>query len=180
MKSAATPRRLMLLRHGKAVRSRPGDSDFDRTLEPRGVADAEKIGAYLTRHRLIPDRVLVSPAARAKETWERAAVHCPKAPPAEFDPRLYDAKPDRILTILKDLGDVAGVLVVGHNPALHDLATLLIASGDVENRERLQENLPTAGLVVIDFAVDRWSKVHPQSGRLELLVRPKTLDSAVD
>ena len=176
MNSAAAPRRLMLLRHGKAVRSRPGDSDFDRGLEPRGVADAEKIGAYLTRHRLIPDRVLVSPALRAKETWERASAHCPKAPRAEFDPRLYDAKPDQILAVVKERGDAASVLVVGHNPALHDLATALIASGDVEDRERLQENLPTAGLLVIDFAVDRWTKVHPQSGRLELFVAPEEFE----
>lgn len=178
MKPAAV-QRLMLLRHGKALKSEPGQRDFDRGLAPRGLSDAEKLGAYLTRHKLVPQRVLVSPAVRARETWARAALSCPAAPPPEHDPRLYDATADAILWPIKETRTVSQLLVVGHNPGLHELAVLLIASGDVEVRERLQEGLPTAGLVVIDFAVDSWEKVHPRSGRLELFVEPRTLDATV-
>jgi phosphohistidine phosphatase len=180
MKPAADVHRLMLLRHGSAQRSRPGESDFDRELEARGRADAGKLGAYLARHQLVPDRVLVSPARRAHDTWAIAAASCPPAPPAHHDPRLYDANAETILGIVKEATESTTVLVVGHNPGLHDLAMLLIASGDVENRERLHENLPTAGLVVIDFAAGAWSKVHPESGRLELFLEPEALDTAVD
>ena len=70
------------------------------------------------------------------------------------------------------------LLVVGHNPGLHDLAVMLIASGDVQARERLREKLPTSGLVIIDFAFDDWGKLHPQCGRLERFVTPKSLGSA--
>jgi phosphohistidine phosphatase len=178
MKPAAV-HRLMLLRHGKALKSTPGQRDFDRELAARGVTDSEKLGAYLTRHRLLPERVVVSPAARARDTWAKAATTCPDAPPPVHDLRLYDAKAEVILAVIKEIRDATQVLVVGHNPGLHELAGLLIASGDVEIRERLQENLPTAGLVVIDFAVDAWSKVHPRSGRLELFVEPRTLDATV-
>ena len=54
---------------------------------------------------------------------------------------------------------------------------MLIASGDVDARERLREKLPTSGLVIIDFAFDDWSKLHPQSGRLERFVSPKSLEA---
>jgi len=180
MKSGAASHRLMLLRHAKAVKAELGERDFDRDLAPRGMTDSEKVGAFLTRHRLIPDRVIVSPAVRTRNTWARAAAACPKAPAPVQEPRLYDAKAETILNVIRESGGAGSVLVVGHNPGLHELALLLIASGDVEIRERLQENLPTAGLVVIDFAVSSWSKVHRQSGRLELFVVPRTLDATVD
>ena len=57
---------------------------------------------------------------------------------------------------------------------------MLIASGDIDARERLREKLPTSGLVIIDFAFDDWSELHPQSGRLERFVSPKTLEAAAD
>lgn len=179
MKSVAAVHRLMLLRHAKALKSEPGERDFDRALATRGMTDAEKLGAFLARHKLSPDRVIVSPAVRARDTWTHAALACPTAPPAEHDPRLYDAKAETILAIVRAIDNASRILIVGHNPGLHDLAMLTIASGDVEIRERLRENLPTAGLAVIDFAVSAWNKVHPHSGRLELFVAPRTLDATV-
>jgi len=61
-------RRLMLLRHAKTERAEPGQRDRDRKLMKRGRADAPTLGAYMTHHDLIPDLVLVSPAARAQQT----------------------------------------------------------------------------------------------------------------
>ena len=180
MNPEAASLRLILFRHGKAVRGQPGERDFDRGLEPRGMTDSEKIGAFLTRHGLLPEKIIVSPAVRTRDTWARAALTCPEAPAPVQEPRLYDAKADTILKIVKETAHASQVLVVGHNPGLHELATMLIASGDIESRERLSENLPTAGLVVIGFAADSWSKVHPRSGRLELFVVPRMLDAAVD
>jgi phosphohistidine phosphatase len=179
MKPADAVHRLMLLRHAKALKSEPGERDFDRKLAPRGMTDSEKLGAFLTRHALVPQRVVVSPAVRASETWARAALTCPKAPPPVLEPRLYDANVETILDVVRETEGASRIMIVGHNPGLHELALLLIASGDVEIRARLQENLPTAGLVVIDFAVKGWDKLHPQSGRLELFVEPSSLDSPV-
>ena len=67
------------------------------------------------------------------------------------------------------------MLIVGHNPGLHELAIMLVASGDIETREQMREKLPTSGLLIIDFAFDDWAKLHPQSGRLERFVSPKSL-----
>jgi phosphohistidine phosphatase len=73
---------------------------------------------------------------------------------------------------------VGALMVIGHNPGLHELARLLIASGDVEARERLNEGLPTSALAVIDFPGKDWRKVHPHGGRLERFVSPRSLAAA--
>jgi phosphohistidine phosphatase len=80
--------------------------------------------------------------------------------------------------VIKDAPAAAhNLLVVGHNPGLHELAIFLIASGDIELREHLREKLPTGGLVVIDFPVDAWPSLHPHSGRLERFVSPRSLET---
>jgi phosphohistidine phosphatase len=56
----------------------------------------------------------------------------------------------------------------------------LIASGDVEARERVNEKLPTSGLVVIDLGFDDWSRLHPNAGRLERFVTPRLIATPSD
>jgi phosphohistidine phosphatase len=174
-------RRLILFRHAKAERSEPGMEDRARALIERGRKDAGKIGAYMAGHALIPDRVVLSPAARAQETWKFAATAFRPAPAAMTAEPLYDATPHGIFALVKEAPASAHtLLVIGHNPGLHELALMLIASGDVDTRERLREKLPTSGLVIIDFAFDNWGKLHPQSGRLERFVSPKSLEAAAN
>lgn len=174
-------RRLILLRHAKAERSEPGMSDNSRALIDRGRKDAARIGGYMAGHGLIPERVLISPAARAQETWKHAAGAFRPAPAVLSAERLYDATPHTILAVIKDTpANAHTLLIVGHNPGLHDLAVMLVASGDIDARERLREKLPTSGLVIIDFAFDDWGKLHPQSGRLERFVSPKSLEAAAN
>lgn len=171
-------RRLLLLRHSKADRSQPGESDIERRLIERGRKDAALIGGYMAKHALTPERVLVSPALRTQETWKSASGAFRPAPGATTVERLYDATAHTIFAVIKDAPASAhSVLVVGHNPGLHELALMLIASGDIEAREQLAEKLPTSGLIIIDFAVDTWSALHPHSGRLERFVTPKSLET---
>jgi len=172
-------RRLLLFRHAQAERADPGVRDFERILTDLGRKDAGRIGAYMAGHSLIPDRVAVSPAARTRATWQFAAGAFRPQPAATPADALYDATPDAILAVIKATPDIAHtLLVIGHNPGLHEVALTLIASGDVEMRERLREDLPTSGLVVVHFPIDDWSKLHPRSGRLERFVTPKTLQAA--
>ncbi len=174
-------RRLLLLRHTKSAWSDAGASDHERPLNRRGQEAAPRIGAYLNRHRLIPDCVLCSTAQRARETWELVSAEIPSAPAASYVERLYNAAARTVLDVLRHAPPgAASVLVVGHNPGLQDAAMQLIASGDPDDRERLREKLPTGGLVVIDFAIPQWSKLHPQSGRLERFVVPRMLEAATD
>ncbi len=174
-------RRILLLRHAKSAWSDPGASDHERPLARRGEEAARRIGAYLNRHRLVPECVLCSTAARARETWVLVAAEVPAAPPPAYEDRLYNAAAGAILDVLRQTSSgVKSLLLVGHNPGLQELSTLLIASGDLGDRERLREKLPTGGLVVIDFPIENWSKLHPHSGRLERFVVPRTLAAATD
>lgn len=172
-------RRLLLLRHAKAERSQPGGRD--RVLAARGRADSKTLGAYLARHALIPDHAVVSTSARTRETWTLLAATMGKTPPVSFDERIYDASPETILEAIKETGPETGTLmVIGHNPGLQELAAMLVASGDIEARERLGREFPTSALVVINFAVETWNGVHPRGGRLEHFITPEWLAAATD
>jgi phosphohistidine phosphatase len=173
-------RRLMLLRHAKTERAEPGERDRDRKLTKRGRADAPLIGAYMVRHRLVPDLALVSPAERAQETWKLLAASFAKAPKAVTDERIYNATTEKLMTALSEPRGARSLLVVGHNPGIHDLAVELIASGDLQARERVTAKLPTSGLVVIDLAFDDWQLLHPHSGRLERFVSPRLIAVATE
>jgi phosphohistidine phosphatase len=171
--------RLMLLRHAKSEKAEGGMSDHARRLNARGKTDAPVIGAYIAHHALTPDLVLVSTAERARQTWERVAAALSKPPRVVHEERLYNAGAEAIIALVKTTAPaVRTLLVVGHNPGLHEAGRRLIASGDVEARERLNEGLPTSGLVVINFAGKDWRKVHPHGGRLERFVSPRSLAEA--
>jgi phosphohistidine phosphatase len=173
--------RLLLLRHAKAERSKPGEKDHDRVLTPRGHNDAGKLGAYMARHNFTPDLVVVSTAARTRETWTLAAAAFADQPVVKYDGRIYEASPAAILTAIKETEPQVGtLLVIGHNPGLQELAAQLVATGGIDARQNLMENFPTAALAVIDFAVDDWSRLHAQGGRLEHFVTPRTLAPAND
>jgi len=173
-------RRLMLLRHAKTERAEPGQRDRDRKLMKRGRADAPKLGAYMAHHDLIPDLALVSPAVRAEETWDLVADAFDKPPRTEADDRIYNAGPHKLLQIVAEPRNARKLLIVGHNPGLHEFAVQLIASGDVEVREQLREKLPTSGLVVMDLPIDDWSQLRPHSARLERFVTPRLIAAATE
>jgi phosphohistidine phosphatase len=165
-------RRLMLLRHAKSDWTAPGTRDHDRTLNARGRESAPKMGAYMARHALLPDLIVASTATRVSETLDLVV------PAFEKPPKVMS---DRLLEIIKETPPAVHCqLLVGHNPGIGDLASTLIAAGDVETRQRLLEKFPTAGLAVIDFAVDDWTKVHRRGGRLDRFVVPRALETATD
>jgi phosphohistidine phosphatase len=174
-------RRLMLLRHAKSDWSTPGQRDQDRPLNPRGREAAPKMGAYMVRHALIPDLVIASPAARVVETLDLVLSAFEQRPKMRSEDAIYEGGPNALLDLVKQTPrPVHSLLMVGHNPALAELAALLIASGEVEARQRLIEKFPTAGLAVIDFALDDWAKLHPRAGRLDRFVVPRALETATD
>ena len=174
-------RRLMLLRHAKSDWTDVAGGDHTRTLAARGRENAPRIGTYMARHALVPDRVICSTARRARETWDLVTAAFTDAPPVTYEERLYDASADRILAVIREAApDSHSLLIIGHNPGLRDLAERVIAAGDVETRQRLLEKFPTAGLAVVDFPIDVWSKLHPRSGRLDRFVMPRALEMSTD
>ena len=161
---------LMLLRHGKAT-SPDATKDMDRPLAARGREAVPRIAAHLADEQLFPDLALVSPARRARETWE--LVEPALGPvPARFEPRLY---------VIRGVEPaVRTLLLVGHNPGFEDLSKLLVGHGDRYAFARMAKKYPTAGLAVIDFPVEDWPAVKPGSGRLDRFVTPKSLGQDED
>ena len=139
------------------------------------------MGAYMARHQLTPDLALISTAQRTRETWEHVAAQISTRSPPIFDRRLYNAGGDAILRVIEQTDEaVHALLVIGHNPGLHEAAELLTASGDVAQRERLREKFPTGALAVIDFAVAAWTRVHDHSGRLDRFITPRSIAAATN
>ncbi len=173
-------RRLLLLRHAKTETNAPSGHDQDRRLDDRGRRDAAEIGDWIGRHPPFPDQVLVSPAIRALQTWELAREamkgHVPQ-PKVEFLPELYGADPTQLLTTIRmaSATDPRRLMLVGHNPGLHELALTLAGSGDDAAKKALSDNLPTSGLAIFDFATHDWNEVSFRRGKLILFVSPKLL-----
>ena len=162
-----TARTLVLLRHAKA--ETPGDHpDAERRLTKRGQADSAAAGAWMAAQGLRPDLVLCSPAARTRQTWHAIAMAMAEAdseassPEVRYEPGLYTGGRTEVVDLLRDVPDGTGtVLVVGHNPTMSEVSTLLRPDGDGTVVE-----LKTCGLAV--HRADRpWSETEP--GGMELV-----------
>jgi len=182
-------RRLMLLRHAKTESEAPSGRDQDRRLDERGRRDAADIGGWIGRHPPFPDLVLVSPAVRAHQTWEIAREEIKDAvgkkaphPQVDYVPELYGAEPTQLLQIIRmaEVADPERLMLIGHNPGMHELALMLTGSGDASAKKALEDNLPTAGLAILDFATDDWSEVAFRRGKLVRFTSPKLLKQALD
>lgn len=168
-------RRLMLLRHAKSDWPE-GVCDRERPLAERGRLAARRMGAYLAAHGLLPDRVLVSPARRTRDTFDLVAAGLPALKAVASEPRIYEASASRLLAVVREQPQEAHtLLLVGHNSGMEDLADMLIIHGAAPDAARMAEKFPTGALAVIDLPVDLWSEVGPDMGRLDRFVVPREL-----
>jgi phosphohistidine phosphatase len=143
-------RRLILFRHAKAEPRAPGQDDFDRPLAEKGREDAAIIGKALAGDNLVPDCALISPARRTAETWICARDYFPRIR-AELDKGLYNAGPEDIRESIERVADRCDTLIViGHNPGLHELAVELLieASAPPAEIEQVAARFPTATAAV--------------------------------
>lgn len=157
---------LAVLRHAKAVHE-AGIDDEDRALTKRGRRDAAAAGGWLREVNVIPDLVLCSTAIRTRQTWEQvSAALGPAGERAEvsFESRLYYSGGAGLADIVREIGEEAGtVLLVGHNPASHQL--VLDLTGEREPA------FPTAALAVIALP-GAWCDAAPGTGALDQLWTP--------
>ena len=169
-------KRIYILRHAKAVAK--DAEDFDRVLAPRGHAQMKVISTWLAERSERPELALVSPAARARETWGLAGL--PDVP-VVFDARIYEASPKTLLDVIRGAEETARTLVlVGHNPGLEDLAHKLVGSGPAGLRARIETKFPTAAIVAVDLEVESWGAVTFGAGRLTDFVTPAMLGGEDD
>ena len=145
--------RLILFRHGKAEAESASGDDFDRKLAPRGERESAEMGGTLADLGLKPDLVLVSPAARTRETWAAAEHHFLNAS-VRYDDELYHADSGAVRHAAEQAGRGVGtVMVVGHNPGLQELTLALLQEGAAPPAlvHRAQRQFPTAAAAVFLF-----------------------------
>ena len=157
-------RTLILLRHAKSDWS-GGEADLARPLAKRGRHQAPEAGSWLADNVAHIDLAVVSPARRARSTWDLVAAELDVPPEARIDDRVYTASGDELLTVVRELSDdLATVVLVGHNPALEDLVLLLTGGWTP---------MPTSALAVI-AVTGSWSTAAHHPAVLRASGRPPT------
>lgn len=159
-----TERTLILLRHGKSDWS-GGEPDLDRPLAKRGRHQAPEAGGWLAANIGSIDLAVVSPAVRAWSTWDLVSGALEVSPRTRIDDRVYAASARELLTVVRELpDDLLTVVLVGHNPGMEDLASLLTGE---------PIPMPTSALAVITMS-GSWSAAGPHGGVLVAAGRPPT------
>jgi phosphohistidine phosphatase len=168
-------KRLFLLRHAKSSWDDPGLDDHDRPLAPRGRRASALIAEHLRRARIGPVLVLCSSARRTRETLETVM---PALDPVKvrIERGLYGASSEDLLQRLREVPDeVESVMMVGHQPAIQELALHLAAEGS--ELEQVRAKFPTAALATLTFAGE-WSELGHRSAELIAYVKPKQLQGS--
>jgi len=165
-----------LLRHAKSSWDQPNLDDYQRPLAPRGLKAAPRLGRYMAKEQLIPQRVLCSGARRAQESWELVSDALDVTVPVTILPEIYHGSTGTLKGLIQKLPDTENsVLLVGHNPTFHHLALSLAGSGEETALQRLHFKYPTGALAILDFSVQLWREVREGSGHLRDFIRPKGL-----
>ncbi|MFW2405950.1 MAG: SixA phosphatase family protein [Gammaproteobacteria bacterium] len=165
-------KRVTLLRHAKSSHGDLSLSDHDRPLNHRGERDAPDMGRRLLDHGGRPSLIITSTARRARQTARLVAEAI--GYPREFlqsERGLYLASPDAILNVIAGQDNTFNDIVVcGHNPGITELACDLSGT--------YIDNVPTAGIVILDAAIDRWDELSRARCELVAFDYPKKPRSA--
>jgi phosphohistidine phosphatase len=156
-------RRLVILRHAKSEWPE-GVPDARRPLSKRGRRDAPAVGRWL-RDRAEPiEAVVCSPAARTRQTWELVAAELGETPDPVFDERVYAATEEELLAVVRELPNgVGSAVLVGHNPGVTDLVTLLTHESP---------QMRTSAIAVLELT-GTWRDATPGRGALVAHATPR-------
>lgn len=167
--------RLHLLRHAKSVRDDALD-DHERPLARRGREDSRRIAENLPVALGTVDLVLCSTALRTRETAELALSGFAAPPRILFEDAIYLASRGALIRRLRQLDEAdAAVLVIGHNPGLHELAIALAAEDSPHFRALSGGKFPTTARASFTIA-GTWASLGQTPHQLTDYVTPKSLD----
>jgi len=132
---------------------------------------------YLDAEDIRPELVLCSSALRTRETLARILPGLGPELTVRIEPSVYSFEADQLLERLREVPrDVGSVMLVGHNPAMQELAAVIAAEGD--RLDELRRGFPTAALAELDLRVGSWRELAPGTGRLTRFIVPRELGSA--
>ena len=168
---------IYLSRHAKSSWDSLAATDFDRPLSKRGEADALRIGEELSRLGWFPDKIIASPAIRAKQTCKILcdSINYP-IDKVEWNSEIYAAYMVTLLHVLASQdAAVNSVMLIGHNPAMEDLFVHLCGYEAInEIKQGNGKIFTTANVSKITTDVD-WGNLVMHEAHLEKLLRPKEL-----
>jgi len=173
--------RITLIRHGKTEISSREKHDFDRSLILRGRQNSSAVGAFLREHKMLPQLVLVSPAARTRETYEYMKPQWPDGIAVKFVNELYEASADTLLRVILDnCVAQSNVAVIGHNPSLVILLNYMVADNHhAAFNGRVTEHdlsyFPTCCFADIGFEASQVNNIIVRSGKLLSMKRVREL-----
>jgi phosphohistidine phosphatase len=169
-------RTLYLLRHAKSASEDAGREDHDRPLAPRGKRAARAMARHFRALGADPELILCSSSVRTRETLDLLMPGFVAAPILAVERGLYLAGAESMLRRLHRVeAPVQRVLLVGHNPGLHELALTLAQGSPAKLRAPLAHKFPTAALA--SYRVEgSWAELGPATARLVAYVTPAELD----
>lgn len=168
VQSLARVKNLYLIRHGKSDWDADYDQDHNRPLNKRGIRDAAKIGTYLKRASVHPDRVLCSSAVRTRRTLELLSEEAGWRTEIVIEKGLYLAAPDEVMSLISaQPASVDTLVVVGHQPFTGEVASRFLGGRYLE--------VPTACVIGIEFDAAHWPGVVEEEGRLLMHLLPRRL-----
>lgn len=159
-------RTIVLIRHGKSSWNFDV-TDRERPLKQRGVKDVELVAKHFIKQNVVPHFIFSSPAKRALNTCKIFLKHLGLSENSiRVEEDLYDFGGESVIGFIKNLPDsYSDVMIFGHNHAFTSISNIF---GSI-----FIDNLPTSGLVKINFEVDSWKDI--KSGQTELILIPKEL-----
>jgi phosphohistidine phosphatase len=170
-------RYLTLFRHAKSDWS-SGVKDHDRTLAPRGLANAPRMARWLAGRGHEPERILCSSSQRTRETLDLALTEWQNQPEVHYDRGLYLSSQDKIIQLIGEHGDTAeNIMVVGHNPDMHDLVLDLVDPMTEDAVIRRIGKYPTAAMAVLACDVANWNELTNGNATLKMFMKPGDLDA---
>ena len=169
-------RTLHLLRHAKSSWDDVSLDDHDRPLSKRGRRSAEAVAAHFSKEPVAVEWVLGSTALRVRETVEPLLAAL-KPSRILFDRKLYLARSATLLDQLRKIDDgIAAVLLVGHNPGLHELALALAEARSLDALPPITGKFPTGALASFEIAAS-WRRVVPGDAKLLSYRSPRDFGS---
>lgn len=172
---------LYILRHAKAETGLAHQDDHSRKLVERGVEAAQIVGAYMYRQGIKPAKVLCSDAVRTHQTWSQIEGIYPAPLNVEFSRKVYLSSANEMLNLLSLLpGQIPSVLLIGHNPGVHQICLKLAKEGDEDLLDMMHLKFPTCALASIKLGDIAWSDIASAHGVLTDYVTPKMLAGIVD
>lgn len=165
---------ILILRHAKSDWGDPSLADFDRPLAGRGQKDAPRMGEVLALFNCVPDKILSSPARRARQTAEAAAKACGYKKSIQWEESFYGGGSEDLIAALQSLPPtIERPLLVGHNPTLEETVTDLLSPRREGWYQESSIRLPTAGLVCLEVDIMEWAALERGEAVLRWFLIPK-------